>query len=164
MRDTTNKYLIDLKGLTPREIDLFCTEKLGQKPGQGLRVAIWLYRRKMEDLDSMADLNRPFREQLKRHCTISRLSIAQRIASEDGTEKLLYRLGDGNTVEGVLSWRWRVFPEASRTSAKRPVRPSLMNRRLDLARMTYATRLSIIIQAFPDGRSQFHRRARLRQE
>jgi 23S rRNA (adenine2503-C2)-methyltransferase len=56
----------------------------------------------MEDFDSMADLNRPFREQLKRHCTISRLSIAQRIASEDGTKKLLYRLDDGNTVEGVL--------------------------------------------------------------
>jgi 23S rRNA (adenine2503-C2)-methyltransferase len=102
MSDTTNKYLIDLKGLTPREIDLFCMEKLGQKAGQGLRVAIWLYRKMVEDFNAMADLNRPFREQLKKHCTISRLSIAQRIASGDGTEKLLYRLGDGNTVEGVL--------------------------------------------------------------
>jgi 23S rRNA (adenine2503-C2)-methyltransferase len=102
MHDTTKKDLVDLKGLTPRDIDCFCTERLGQKPGQGLRVAIWLYRRKMEDFDSMADLNRPFREQLKRQCTISRLSIAQRIASEDGTKKLLYRLDDGNTVEGVL--------------------------------------------------------------
>ena len=102
MHEPTEKYLIDLKGLTPRVIDQYCTEKLDQKPGQGLRVAIWLYRRKMEDFDSMADLNRPFREQLKRHCTISKLSIAQRIASEDGTEKLLYHLGDGDTVEGVL--------------------------------------------------------------
>ncbi len=102
MHDTTKKDLVDLKGLAPRDIDRFCTEMLCQKPGQGLRVAIWLYRRKMEDFDSMADLNRPFREQLKRHCTISRLSIDQRIASEDGTKKLLYRLDDGNTVEGVL--------------------------------------------------------------
>jgi 23S rRNA (adenine2503-C2)-methyltransferase len=50
----------------------------------------------------MADLNRPFREQLKRHALISRLTIDQRSASEDGTEKLLYRLEDGNTIEGVL--------------------------------------------------------------
>lgn len=101
MNETSNNN-IDLKGLTPKEIDLFCFEKLAQKPGQGMRVAVWLYRRKVEDIDSMADLNRPFREQLKRLCRISQLTIEQRSASADGTEKLLYRLDDGNTVEGVL--------------------------------------------------------------
>ena len=93
---------IDLKGLTPREIDRFCTERLGQKPGQGTRTAIWLYRRRVEDIDAMSDLNKPFRDQLKRHVSISRLTLVQRITSEDGTEKLLYRLDDGNTIEGVL--------------------------------------------------------------
>lgn len=94
--------LIDLKNLTPEEIDRFCAETLGQRPGQGTRVAVWLYRRKTEDFDAMADLNRPFREQLKRHASISRLTAEQRIASGDGTEKLLYRLADGHAVEGVL--------------------------------------------------------------
>jgi 23S rRNA (adenine2503-C2)-methyltransferase len=94
--------IIDLKSLTPREIDRFCTDRLGRKPGQGARVAVWLYRRKVEDIDAMADLNRPFREQLKHHSVISRLAIEQRSASGDGTEKLLYRLSDGNAVEGVL--------------------------------------------------------------
>ena len=93
---------IDLKGLTPREIDRFCTDLLGQRPGQGTRAAVWLYRRKVEDIDAMADLNRPFRDQLKRHVSISSLTIVQRITSEDGTEKLLYQLDDGNTIEGVL--------------------------------------------------------------
>ena len=50
----------------------------------------------------MADLNRPFREQLKRYCTVSEIRVEQRSKSEDGTEKLLYRLADGNSVEGVL--------------------------------------------------------------
>lgn len=93
---------VDLKSLTPEEIDLFCTRHLGQKPGQGSRVSIWLYRKKVQDIDSMADLNKPFRERLKRYCTISQLSVEQRSKSEDGAEKLLYRLEDGNTVEGVL--------------------------------------------------------------
>ncbi len=75
---------------------------MGQKPGQGTRVAVWLFRKKVEDFDLMADLNRPFREQLKRHARISRLAIEQQSTSEDGTEKLLYRLDDGNTIEGVL--------------------------------------------------------------
>jgi 23S rRNA (adenine2503-C2)-methyltransferase len=93
---------IDLKDLTPEEIDRLCTDRLGQKPGQGMRVAVWLYRRNIEDIDAMADVNRPFREQLKQHASISRLAIEQRTTSEDGTEKLLYRLNDGNTIEGVL--------------------------------------------------------------
>ena len=94
--------IIDLKSLTPREIDLFCVHELGQRAGQGTRVAVRLYRRKVQDIDAMADLNKPFREQLKHHTSISRLTMVQRSTSEDGTEKLLYRLDDGNTVEGVL--------------------------------------------------------------
>lgn len=93
---------IDLKNMTPDEIDEFCTRHLGQKPGQGTRVSVWLFRKKIEDIDSMADLNRPFREQLKRYCTVSEIRVEQRSRSEDGTEKLLYRLADGNSVEGVL--------------------------------------------------------------
>ena len=94
--------LVDLKDLTPKEIELFCFRNLGRKPGQGTRVAVWLYRKKAEDFDSMADLNRPLREELKRQCTISHLEIERKSTSEDGTEKLLYGLDDGNTVEGVL--------------------------------------------------------------
>ena len=95
-------YRTDLKSLTPREIEGFCAHTLGMKPGQGTRVAVRLYRRKLEDIDAMADLNRPLREQLKRRCMICRLTIEKRSASEDGTEKLLYRLNDGNTIEGVI--------------------------------------------------------------
>jgi 23S rRNA (adenine2503-C2)-methyltransferase len=93
---------IDLKGLTPREIEQFCLHKLAQKAGQGTRVSIWLYRKNTEAFDNMADLNRPLRELLKRHCTLSTLAVEQNRESEDGTEKLLYRLSDGNAVEGVL--------------------------------------------------------------
>jgi 23S rRNA (adenine2503-C2)-methyltransferase len=50
----------------------------------------------------MSDLNRPFREELKKRCTISSLAIEKKTTAEDGTEKLLYRLDDGNTIEGVL--------------------------------------------------------------
>jgi 23S rRNA (adenine2503-C2)-methyltransferase len=93
---------IDLKGLTPVEIERFCHERLEQKPGQGIRVSTRLYRKKVESFDAMIDLNRVLRGALKQHCVISSLALEQRSASEDGTEKLLYRLGDGNTIEGVL--------------------------------------------------------------
>src|SRR3972149_2764718 len=94
--------MIDLKNFTPIEIDRFCAKELRQKPGSGTRVAIRLFRKKVEDFDAMMDLNRLFRERLKERCTISSLVITKRTTAEDGTEKLLYHLDDGNTIEGVL--------------------------------------------------------------
>lgn len=104
MTDTTDhkQTLIDIKGLTPQEIEQFCFRHLGQKPGQGTRVAIQLFRKRIDDFDSMIDLNRPLREQLKKQCTITQLAIEQCDSSDDGTKKLLYRLDDGNAIEGVL--------------------------------------------------------------
>jgi 23S rRNA (adenine2503-C2)-methyltransferase len=92
----------DLKGLTPRELDRFCVERLGQRPGQGTRISAWLYRNRTEDIDAMLDINRAFREELKQHARISGLAVKERRISKDGTEKLLYGLDDGHAVEGVL--------------------------------------------------------------
>jgi len=100
MKNTSD--LIDLKGLTPLELEQFCFRHLGQKPAQGTRVAIQLFRKRIENFDSMTDLNRPLREQLKQQCAITQLVVEQCLASEDGTKKLLYRLEDGNAIEGVL--------------------------------------------------------------
>ena len=104
MSNTTNHTAIsvDLKGLTPQEIEQFCAEELGQKAGQGTRVAVWMFRRQVEDFDSMEDLGKSFRKLLKERCTISSLTVEQQTTSEDGTKKLLYGLEDGNAVEGVL--------------------------------------------------------------
>jgi len=97
-----NMVLIDLKGLTPVEIERFCAHELGQKTGQGTRLAVRLFRNKIEVFDSMIDLNRPFRESLKGRSFLSSLSVAKHTVADDGTVKLLFLLEDGNTVEGVL--------------------------------------------------------------
>jgi len=97
-----NKVLIDLKGLTPREIERFCVKELGQKAGHGTRLAVLLFRKKREAFDSMIDLNWPFRESLKSRTFMSTLTVAEHTLADDGTGKLLYLLEDGNTVEGVL--------------------------------------------------------------
>jgi 23S rRNA (adenine2503-C2)-methyltransferase len=99
---TRTDTMVDLREFTPREIEHFCTDKLGQKAGQGLRVAIQLYRKRRESIDAMTALNRPLREVLASRCTITTLAVARSEAGEDGTVKLLYRLHDNNTIEGVL--------------------------------------------------------------
>ncbi len=92
----------DLRGLTPEQIDRLCVESLEIRPGQGLRVAAWIFRKRVADFEAMADLNRPFREALKRSCVISSLAVDRAETAADGTVKLLYRLSDCNTIEGVL--------------------------------------------------------------
>ncbi len=94
--------LPDLKGMTPQEIDRFCAGTLGQRPGQGLRAAALLFRDRVEDLAAADVLNRAFREQLRAGSRTSSLAVEGTERSDDGTIKLLYRLEDGNTVEGVL--------------------------------------------------------------
>jgi 23S rRNA (adenine2503-C2)-methyltransferase len=39
---------------------------------------------------------------LRRSCTLSTIDVVRTDTAGDGTRKLLYRLGDGNTIEGVL--------------------------------------------------------------
>jgi len=94
--------MTDLKGLTPQEIEQFCVGQIGQRPGQGFRVAVQIYRKRRESFDAMTDLNRPLRELLQSRCAITTLAVERSEAAEDGTVKLLYRLADGNTIEGVL--------------------------------------------------------------
>ncbi len=93
---------IDLQNLPPAEIERFCLEELHQRPGQGLRLAALLFRKRIEDFDRMMVLNRPFRELLRSRCMISSLIVERAEGSADGTKKLLYRLTDGNGIEGVL--------------------------------------------------------------
>ena len=49
----------------------------------------------------MTDLPRPLRDQLADHFSIPRLEIAARQRSNDGTEKFLFRLADGEAIETV---------------------------------------------------------------
>jgi 23S rRNA (adenine2503-C2)-methyltransferase len=50
----------------------------------------------------MTDLSKDFREELSRECRISSLTADKTEASADGSEKTLFRLEDGDTVECVL--------------------------------------------------------------
>ena len=94
--------LTDLRGMTPDQIDRFCVDELGLRPGQGLRIAAAAFRKRAETIDAMADINRSFRELLKTVCTMTSLPVERSDTAADGTKKLLYGLSDGNCIEGVL--------------------------------------------------------------
>ena len=94
--------LIDIKSMTPQQIERFCAGELGQRPGRGLRTAALLFKERIVSFEEMTGLNRGLREQLRARCSISQIRVDRTEQSDDGTAKLLYRLGDGNAIEGVL--------------------------------------------------------------
>ncbi len=68
----------------------------------------WIYKRRVEDFDSMTDLPKDAREFLKKNFSLSQLKLQKKETSEDQTEKFLLGLDDGSSIETVL------IPEGSR--------------------------------------------------
>ncbi|MCQ2387905.1 MAG: 23S rRNA (adenine(2503)-C(2))-methyltransferase RlmN [Clostridia bacterium] len=54
------------------------------------------------DFSEMSDISKPLREKLLENFDAQPVSIIKKLVSADGTEKYLFKLRDGNIVEGVL--------------------------------------------------------------
>jgi 23S rRNA (adenine2503-C2)-methyltransferase len=62
----------------------------------------WMYRKYASDIDEVTEFSRGLREDLGKDFFIGNLNIKRRLRSSDGTEKFLFSLLDGETVESVL--------------------------------------------------------------
>lgn len=92
---------INLKQLSKPELFLFM-ERIGQKKFRTDQIISWIYQKLATSFDEMTDLSMAFREELKNIAVISNLTLIQRQASNDGTQKFLFKLEDGQTIESVL--------------------------------------------------------------
>lgn len=91
---------VDLKSLTQEQLELFLTD-LGKEKYRAKQILRWIYQRGVTDFDQMTDLAKAFREQLKERASISCWRAETIEKSRDGTQKYLFRLADGETVEAV---------------------------------------------------------------
>lgn len=57
---------------------------------------------RFDDYDEMTDLPSAFREKLSEKNAARGVAIEKKLVSRDGTEKFLYRLSDGNIIEGAF--------------------------------------------------------------
>ena len=91
----------DIKSMTLAELqDAFAA--LGEPKFRAKQVFTWLHRGAVS-FDAMTNLSKPLREKLDGLYDITAPSVARKQVSKlDGTIKLLYRLPDGNVIEGVL--------------------------------------------------------------
>ena len=75
---------------------------LGKERFRAQQLIKWVYGRRIETVDQMTDLSKSFRAELPQILNFYRPPIVSDLKSADGTRKLLFSVGDGQTVESVL--------------------------------------------------------------
>ena len=83
------------------ELDGWLAEE-GQPAWRARGIRRWLFERRAADFEAMSDLPKPLRTKLAERFTIWTTSIVRHQADDDGTEKLLLELADGERIECVL--------------------------------------------------------------
>jgi len=91
----------DIKSFTRSRL-IHWLERHEIKPYRAGQILRWVHQRQVDRFEAMSDLGLALRELLDRSFTIERLKIAQIEASVDGSQKYLFELADGQSVETVL--------------------------------------------------------------
>lgn len=66
------------------------------------QIQNWLFEKRAQSFEEMTNLPLQLRQKLTEECSIWRASVAKSHGADDGTEKLLLELEDGNRIECVL--------------------------------------------------------------
>lgn len=75
---------------------------IGQKPFRAKQMWHWLYHRGAKTFDDMQNLSQAMRDKLEERFYLGRPEVVRHLVSEDGSQKWLLRLEDGNEIETVL--------------------------------------------------------------
>ncbi|GAB4389782.1 MAG: 23S rRNA (adenine(2503)-C(2))-methyltransferase RlmN [Thermodesulfovibrionales bacterium] len=92
---------VNLKELSRAEMERFASE-MGLPAYRARQILHWIYGRRASSVDDITELSKPLRAALGQRAFIANLALADRLRDPDGTEKFLFELEDGNTIESVL--------------------------------------------------------------
>jgi 23S rRNA (adenine2503-C2)-methyltransferase len=98
---TTETQSINFYGLSLEDLkSLF--KKHGKETYRAQQVYKWVYERGTTDFDQMTNISKKFRDELKSMINFELPPVVSHLKSVDGTQKFLFKMFDGNTVEAVL--------------------------------------------------------------
>ena len=92
----------DIRSFTAQQLEEEM-KRIGEKGFRSRQIYEWLHVRLADSFDEMTNLSKSLRETLKEEYEIAPVTMVQRqVSAQDGTNKFLFELGDGNMVESVL--------------------------------------------------------------
>ncbi len=92
---------INLKALSKQELESFIKES-GLPVFRAKQLLHWIYEKHVCSISDITELSKDLRERLGGKAYISNLEMLDRRTSGDGTEKFLFGLEDGESIESVL--------------------------------------------------------------
>ena len=90
-----------LLDLSRSELAAWCQSE-GAQPFRSDQIRKWLFGKRVNDFDAMTDVPAALRKRLTESFDLFSSRIVAHQKSQDGTEKLLLELGDGERIECVL--------------------------------------------------------------
>jgi 23S rRNA (adenine2503-C2)-methyltransferase len=91
----------DIRDLTLKELKAEL-DGWGEPSYRAKQVFEWVYQKGADSFAVMTDLPKSLRQGLEDKFLLGMLELAEKLRSEDGTEKFLFRLIDGRLIETVL--------------------------------------------------------------
>ncbi len=92
---------MNLKELTKDEIHAFMSSS-GLSRFRADQLIHWIYAKKVSDINEITEFSKGLRNSLRNRSYISGLKLERYLKSTDGTQKFLFSLEDGHTIESVL--------------------------------------------------------------
>ena len=92
---------INLKALSKQELESFIKES-GLPAFRTKQLLHWIYEKHARSISDISELSKDLREKLAEKAYISNLELLDKRISGDGTEKFLFGLEDGESIESVL--------------------------------------------------------------
>ena len=92
---------VNLKALSKQELESFIKES-GLPAFRAKQLLHWIYEKYVSSISDITELSKDLRERFAEKAYISNLEALERKASSDRTEKYLFGLEDGESIESVL--------------------------------------------------------------
>ena len=92
---------IDIKDLSRQQLSDWLSDR-GLRSFRTDQIMRWIYLQQTDDFDTMTNLGKALRADLKASFVSQRLQVEDERVSTDGSLKLLFRLNDGHHIETVL--------------------------------------------------------------
>lgn len=91
----------DIRNCSDEEMKQFLLS-VNEKPFRAKQIHEWLWKKNVHSFEEMINISKSLMEQLKTHFTFNISKIDQEASSLDGTIKFVFKLFDGQLIEGVL--------------------------------------------------------------
>lgn len=99
--EQTDQTAINIYSFTLEDLQAYL-KKYGKEKFRAQQIYKWVYESRVTNFDDMSNLSKDLRAELKNLISFEMPKVLKHLISVDGTQKFLFDVKDGNSIEAVL--------------------------------------------------------------